>query len=97
MFQIAFGIGNDTVIEASGTNAGVITTRISSGKWTYWGEMKGVDYTGAAEEIPQGQKYGIHKAGNDRCKKNCLQSVSACTGADSCYCLKGSRLYREGY
>lgn len=50
--HVGLYIGNDTVIEASGTNAGVITTKISGGKWTYWGEMKGVDYTGAAEETP---------------------------------------------
>lgn len=42
--HIGLYIGNDTVIEASGTKAGVITTKISSGKWTYWGEMKGVSY-----------------------------------------------------
>lgn len=42
--HVGLYIGNDTVIEASGTQAGVITTKISSGKWTCWGEMKGVDY-----------------------------------------------------
>ncbi len=43
--HVGLYIGNDTVIEASGTQAGVITTKISGGKWTYWGEMKGVDYS----------------------------------------------------
>lgn len=42
--HVGLYIGNDTVIEASGTNAGVITTKISGGKWTYWGELKGVKY-----------------------------------------------------
>lgn len=42
--HIGLYIGNDIVIEASGTNAGVITTKISNGKWTYWGELKGVNY-----------------------------------------------------
>ena len=42
--HIGLYVGNDLVIEASGTNAGVITTTISGGKWTYWGELKGVDY-----------------------------------------------------
>ena len=42
--HVGLYIGNDTVIEASGTQAGVITTKISGGKWTYWGELKGVEY-----------------------------------------------------
>ena len=43
--HVGLYIGNNTVIEASGTTAGVITTKISNGKWTYWGELKGVIYT----------------------------------------------------
>ena len=42
--HVGLYIGNDIVIEASGSNAGVITTKISDGKWTYWGELKGVNY-----------------------------------------------------
>ena len=42
--HVGLYVGNNTVIEASGTNAGVITTTISGGKWTYWGELKGVKY-----------------------------------------------------
>ena len=42
--HVGLFVGNNLVIEASGTNAGVITTTISGGKWTYWGELKGVDY-----------------------------------------------------
>ncbi len=39
--------GDGTVIEAMGTIAGVTTTRVTLGKWTHWGELTGVDYTGA--------------------------------------------------
>lgn len=49
--HVGLYIGNDTVIEASGTNAGVITTKISGGKWTYWGELKGVAYSGTSSAI----------------------------------------------
>lgn len=42
--HVGLYVGNNTVIEASGTTAGVITTTISGGKWKYWGELKGVDY-----------------------------------------------------
>jgi len=38
-------IGNGTVIEASGTQAGVITTKITNTKWCEWGELKGVVFT----------------------------------------------------
>ena len=48
--HVGLYIGNDTVIEASGTTAGVITTKVSNGKWTYWGELKGVTY--GKETIP---------------------------------------------
>lgn len=54
--HVGLFIGNNTVIEASGTNAGVITTTISGGKWTYWGELKGVDYedtTPSADSTPE--------------------------------------------
>ena len=42
--HVGLYIGNNTVIEASGSRAGVITTKISGGKWKYWGELKGVDF-----------------------------------------------------
>lgn len=50
--HVGLYVGNDTVIEASGTNAGVITTTISGGKWTFWGELKGVDYGTGTTHIP---------------------------------------------
>ena len=39
--------GNGTVIEAMGTISGVTTTKVSASKWTHWGELTGVDYSGA--------------------------------------------------
>lgn len=52
--HIGLYVGNDTVIEASGTIAGVITTTISGGKWKYWGELKDVDYGNSSDiiEVP---------------------------------------------
>lgn len=49
--HVGLYIGNDIVIEASGTNAGVITTKISGGKWTYWGELKGVIYNATSSTV----------------------------------------------
>lgn len=42
--HVGLYIGNGTVIEASGTKVGVITTKITNSKWCEWGELKGVDY-----------------------------------------------------
>lgn len=54
--HVGLYIGNGTVIEASGTQVGVITTQITNKKWAEWGELKGVDYnntsTPAKEETP---------------------------------------------
>ena len=54
--HVGLYVGNDRVIEASGTNAGIITTTISGGKWTYWGELKGVDYGKTTTTTPEPQK-----------------------------------------
>ena len=40
--HVGLYIGGDTVIEASGTQSGVITTKITNSKWAEWGELKGV-------------------------------------------------------
>ena len=42
--HVGLYIGNGTVIEASGTKVGVITTEITNKKWNEWGELRGVNY-----------------------------------------------------
>ena len=37
-------IGNDDVIEDSGTKTGVIKSKITDSKWTWWGEKKGMEF-----------------------------------------------------
>lgn len=49
--HVGLYIGNDTVIEASGTKSGVITTKITHEKWAEWGELKGVSY-GSSSSVP---------------------------------------------
>ena len=46
--HVGLYIGNDIVIEASGTQAGVITTKITNSKWCEWGELKGVIFGGSS-------------------------------------------------
>ena len=50
--HVGLYIGNGLVIEAEGTIHGVVTSKVD-GKWTYWGELKGVDYGYAPQPEPQ--------------------------------------------
>ena len=45
--HVGLYIGNGKTIEAKGTQAGVIEGRADDKKWTFWGELKGVDYGNA--------------------------------------------------
>ena len=42
--HIGLYVGNGKVIEAAGTRQGVIKSDVTDSKWTYWGELKAVDY-----------------------------------------------------
>lgn len=46
--HVGIYIGGGWVIEAKGTQYGVVRSSIAEKKWTWWGELKGVDY-GIAE------------------------------------------------
>ena len=48
--HVGLYIGNGLVIEAAGTLEGVITSSVASKKWTFWGELKGVNYESQNEE-----------------------------------------------
>lgn len=43
--HIGLYVGNGKVIEAASTQAGVCTSNLSAGKWTYYGLLKGVEYS----------------------------------------------------
>ena len=45
--HVGLFVGGETVIEAMGTQNGVTTSKVTAGKWTHWGELEGVDYSGA--------------------------------------------------
>jgi len=42
--HVGLYIGDGWVIEAKGTQSGVVKSKVSDSKWTYWGELKGVAY-----------------------------------------------------
>ena len=50
--HVGLYIGNGHVIEASGTQSGVIVTEITNKKWAEWGELKGVDYGNTSAPAP---------------------------------------------
>ena len=51
--HIGLYIGGDEVIEAAGTQQGVIKSKVTNSKWTYWGELKDVSYEGKPEPKPE--------------------------------------------
>lgn len=50
--HVGLYIGGGWVIEAQGTLAGVVRSKITLSKWVEWGELKGVDYGYAAQSEP---------------------------------------------
>lgn len=51
--HIGLYVGSGKVIEAEGTQAGVVTSNLKAGKWTYFGELKNVSLTASeAQEQP---------------------------------------------
>ena len=45
--------GGTEVIEAAGTKQGVITSKVTDSKWSHWGELKDVNYSGQPEPGPE--------------------------------------------
>ena len=45
--HVGLYIGDGYVIEAQGTKAGVVKSKVTLSKWTFWGELKGVIYSGS--------------------------------------------------
>ena len=48
--HVGLFVGDGIVIEAMGAQNGVTTTKVTATKWTHWGELKGVDYSGITPE-----------------------------------------------
>ncbi len=48
--HIGLYVGDNTVIEAKGTQYGVVTSKLSH--WDYWGELKGIIYADADPQTP---------------------------------------------
>lgn len=44
--HVGLYVGGEKVIEAMGTLQGVTTSKVTASKWTHWGELKGISYSG---------------------------------------------------
>jgi len=53
--HIGLYIGGGWVIEAKGTQYGVVKSKVTESKWTFWGELTAVEY-GRTPETPGGQE-----------------------------------------
>ena len=51
--HVGLYIGDGLVIEAQGTRTGVVKSKSSLSKWTWWGELKGVDYGYQEDTTPE--------------------------------------------
>ena len=47
--HVGLYVGNGEVVEAAGTKQGVIKSKLSDDKWTFYGELKNVDYNGTGQ------------------------------------------------
>lgn len=57
--HVGIYIGNGKVLEAGGTQKGVILTAVTASKWTWWAEMKYVDYAGTTTPEKPSNSSGI--------------------------------------
>ena len=48
--HIGLYIGGGEVIEAKGTQAGVVKSKVTDSKWTFWGELSAVQYEEGGDE-----------------------------------------------
>ena len=70
--HVGLYIGNGDVIEAASTIKGVIISKVTDKKWSNWGELKGVDYSGTetpsqpdpAPEDPKNDEKPVLKKGD---------------------------------
>ena len=65
--HVGLYVGDDTVIEAMGTNSGVTTSKVTANKWTHWGELTGVSYGAApspAASVPENAASAAPAPGN---------------------------------
>lgn len=86
--HVGLYIGDGWVIEAEGTIAGVVKSKVTKSKWVEWGELRRVDYGDAPVSSDQGigeavkdQKYPTLRRGDTGEYVKILQRFLAKTGS----------------
>ena len=81
--HVGLYIGGGKVIEAQGAQAGVTTSKVTSTKWTYWGELKGVAYgtSASASDSTPAQTPSSSGNGGSGSGSGSSGSVSSVSGA----------------
>lgn len=80
--HVGLYIGGDTVIEAQGTKAGVVVSKVSATKWKFWGELTGVDYSGDVQPVNPDTSKPMLKRGSKGVYVNLLQTQLVNRGYD---------------
>lgn len=62
--HVGLYVGNGIVIEACSTLKGVIKSKVTAGKWTHWGELRGVDYSENIADTPAKPEDPVLRRGN---------------------------------
>lgn len=57
--HVGIYVGDGKVLEAGGTQKGVILTAVTASKWTWWAEMKYVDYAGTTTPEKSSSTSGV--------------------------------------
>jgi len=73
--HVGLYVGSNDVIEAAGTQQGVIRSKLTDSKWKYWGELKGVDYGLDDETAEDIEAHPLLKKGDSGVAVSALQSM----------------------
>ena len=72
--HVGLYIGDGLVIEAKGTQYGVIKSKVTQARWTFWGELKGVDYGSEPGPGPDPEKRPTLRRGDKGAYVTLLQT-----------------------
>ncbi len=88
--HVGLYVGNGKVIEAHGTQAGVVTANITESRWTWWGRLKNVEYP--ASEVAEQPSTPV----NDNLPTNNLPTLKRGSTGEYVTLLQ-TKLVNKGY
>ena len=90
--HVGLYIGDGWVIEAQGSKAGVIRSKVTLSKWVEWGELKGVDYS----QTPQNAQKPASDAQADKPSTGTLPTLKRGSKGEYVTLLQ-TKLINQGY